>query len=183
MSSLRKKILLAGLLMVMVIFSAGYSYSQSSEGLSEEDIGLRNKSLYDEQEVQPAKGIYPTLTPGESKRFSRAFENSPPLIPHDLTGMLPISETNNMCKGCHMPEIAKGIGAIPVPKTHLMDMDTGRDLGGKLDGARFNCMQCHVPQVKLPTPVKNIFEGDFRSEKGKYSSDLADTLNEGVTAE
>jgi cytochrome c-type protein NapB len=165
------------------IMSAGYAFSQTSQSVTEEELGIRTKSLYSEEKVQPFKGEYSDKAPGESIRLERAFENSPPLIPHDLTGMLPIAESNNICESCHMPEVAKGLGAIPLPKTHFMDMKTGEDLGGKLDGKRYNCMQCHVPQVKLPTPVKNIFEGDFRDEKSKYNSNLADILNEGVAVE
>ena len=51
---------------------------------------------------------------------------------------------------------------------------TGEDLGGEISGQQFNCMQCHVQQVEIPAPVKNLFEGNFRDEKSKYSSDLAD---------
>ncbi len=164
---------------MLVVFS-GNAFSQSSGSMSEEEIGIRKKSLYSEEEVQPAKGVYPETSPGASKRFQRAFENSPPLIPHDLTGMLPIAEKNNMCTGCHMPMAAKSVGAVAIPKSHFVDMDTGKDLGETLDGNRYDCMQCHVPQVKMSAPVQNLFEGEFRDEKGKYSSNLADILNEGV---
>jgi cytochrome c-type protein NapB len=173
-------IITAFMIAVIMVISPGNSYSQAPEGVTEEELGIRKKSLYSEDEVQPAKGVYPDASPGKSKRFARAFENSPPLIPHDLTGMLPIAETNNMCMGCHMPMSAKSVGAVAIPRSHLIDMDTGKDLGGELDGERFNCMQCHVPQVKMPPAVKNLFEGEFRDEKGKYSSNLADILNEGI---
>ncbi len=172
---------------VVLVFSvsliAGCATSPKSESVSDEELGIRKQTLFSEQEVMPFKGVYPDVQPGESERFQRAFENSPPLIPHDLTGMLPIAVTNNMCKGCHMPEVAKGMGAIPVPRSHMMDLETGKDLGGELDGKRYNCMQCHVPQVTLPAPIKNMFEGDFRDERSKYNSNLADTLNEGVEAD
>jgi cytochrome c-type protein NapB len=153
------------------------------EELDEDELGIRKESLFSEEEGNPAHGEYPTAKPGASKRFRRAFENSPPLIPHDLTGMLPIVETNNSCVNCHMPKQARTIGAVPVPKSHLMDMDTGKDLGGELDGARYNCMQCHVPQVSIPEAVENMFTEEFRDKKSEYNSNLADTLNEGVEAE
>lgn len=175
-----RKRLLVGCIVAAMVVSSGYAFAQAPESVTEEEIGIRKKSLYSEEEVQPVEGIYPKLSPGESKRFARAFENSPPLIPHDLTGMLPIAETSNMCMGCHMPKAAGSVGAVAVPRSHLVDMDTGRDLGGELDGERYNCMQCHVPQVEIPEAVENVFEGEFRDEKGKYSSNLADILNEGV---
>ncbi|MDP2158213.1 MAG: nitrate reductase cytochrome c-type subunit [Nitrospirota bacterium] len=149
-------------------------------GKSEEEIGIRKESLYSEEKEKPDHGEYSKTEPGKSKRIERAFENSPPLIPHDLTGMLPVSETNNACLNCHMPEHAKALGATPLPKSHFVDMETGKDLKGSLDGKRYPCMQCHVPQVKIPETIKNTFKADFRSKKSKTSSSLLDTLNEGV---
>ncbi|HXX58913.1 MAG TPA: nitrate reductase cytochrome c-type subunit, partial [Thermodesulfovibrionales bacterium] len=146
-------------------------------------LGIRKESIYEEEKVRPEHGEYPQDAPGQSKKIKRTFENSPPLIPHDITGMLPIAETNNMCMSCHMPEYAKSMGATPIPRSHLTNLDTGEDLKGKLDGKRYNCMQCHVLQVNVQPPVKNLFKGEFRDKKGKESSNLLDILNEGVQAE
>lgn len=149
----------------------------------EDELGIRHETLYDEAKVKPMHGEYSTTEAGKSKPFGRAFENSPPLIPHDLTGMLPIAETNNSCLGCHMPEHAKALGATPLPKSHFFDIDTGKDLEGRLDNKRYPCMQCHVPQVNIPEPIKNTFKADYRTKKSMTSSSLLDTLNEGVRAE
>lgn len=151
--------------------------------MSEDEIGIRTEALTDEAAVLPAHGDYSTAQPGSSTPISRAFENSPPLVPHDLTGMLPIAETNNACLGCHMPETAAALGATPLPRSHFFDIDTGRDLGGTLDGKRFNCMQCHVPQVNIPAAIENTFKADFRSAETMTGSTLLKTLNEGVKAE
>jgi cytochrome c-type protein NapB len=97
--------------------------------------------------------------------------------------MLPVVETNNACLNCHMPEHAVALGATPIPKSHFYDIDTGKDLKGQLDGKRYPCMQCHVQQVNIPEAIKNTFKADFRSKKSKTSSNLLDTLNEGVKAE
>lgn len=153
------------------------------KAMSDEEIGIRHTALTDESKEMPAHGEYSTAQPGMSKPLGRAFENSPPLIPHDLTGMLPIAETNNACLGCHLPEHAAAMNATPLPRSHFFDIDTGKDLVGKLDGKRYNCMQCHVPQVNIPEAIKNTFEADFRSQKGKTSSNLLETLNEGVQAD
>jgi cytochrome c-type protein NapB len=151
---------------------------------SEDEIGLRQETtIYDETKAMPAHGEYSKDEAGKSKPLGRAFENSPPIIPHDLTGMLPIAETNNACLNCHMPEVASAVGATPMPKSHFYDIDTGKDLKGQMDGKRYNCMQCHVPQVNIPEAIKNTFRADFRSKKSKTSSNLLDTLNEGVKAE
>jgi len=72
------------------------------------------------------------------------------------------------------------MNATPLPRSHFVDMDTGKDLKGNLDGKRYPCMQCHVPQVEIPAPIRNTFKADFRNKKSKTSSDLIDSLNEGL---
>ena len=182
-----KKNLINTTILMPLIFSVaiGSVVAQAKEkAKSEDEMGFRQETtLSDETKAMPAHGEYGKAEPGKSKPLGRAFENSPPLIPHDLTGMLPIAETNNACLNCHMPEQAAALGATPMPRSHFFDMDTGKDLKGVLDGKRYPCMQCHVPQVNIPEAIKNTFKADFRSKKSKTSSNLLDTLNEGVKAE
>lgn len=185
MGTMRGKIRIT--LAVLCALALGTSFAAAGEkkprDRGEEEIGIRKETLYDETRVAPAHGEYHREEPGRSKRIERAFENSPPLIPHDLTGMLPIAETNNACLECHMPDSARSLNATPLPKSHFTDLDTGKDLGGKLDGKRYPCMQCHVPQVEIPEPVRNTFRADFRSKRSKTHSNLLDSLNEGVAVE
>ena len=175
------KVALAAVLVLSV--ASACAPAAQRKAMSEEEIGIRHVALTDEAREMPAHGEYGSAQPGTSVPLSRAFENSPPLIPHDLTGMLPIAETNNACLGCHMPEHATGLNATPLPRSHFFDIDTGKDLGGELDGKRYPCMQCHVPQVDIPEPIRNTFEADFRSADMKTRSNLLDNLNEGVKAE
>ena len=171
------------ILLLAGIFIAGSAFAQARTK-SEDEIGLRQETtVYDETKAMPAHGEYGKAEAGKSKLLGRAFENSPPLIPHDLTGMLPVVESNNACLNCHMPEHATALGATPLPKSHFFDIDTGKDLKGVLDGKRYPCMQCHVPQVNIPEAIKNTFKADFRTKKSKTSSNLLDTLNEGVKAD
>jgi len=174
-------LLTASILMIMIINGSAIFAGEKEK--SEEEIGIRKESIYDESGVNPKGGDYSKEEPGKSTKIERSFENSPPLIPHDLSGMLPIAETNNMCLGCHMPDAATRASATPMPKSHFMDIETGKDLKGKLDGKRYNCMQCHVPQVNIPEPVENVFKGEFRHEQDKTRSSLLDSLNEGVKTE
>lgn len=185
MKAIFRKILIATAITTILAFStwpaAGGGRDQGEkEG---DESGIRKGSIYEEEKIESEHGEYSQTKPGQSKRIERAFENSPPLIPHDLTGMLPLAETNNACLNCHMPETARSIGATPMPRSHFFDMDTGKDLGGKLDGKRYFCLECHVPQVNLPEPIKNQFKADFRSKESRTSSNLLDSLNEGVKAE
>ena len=151
--------------------------------ITEEDLGIRKAPLSDEKDVRLEHGDYSQDSPGSSKKIERSFENSPPMISHDITGMLPISIEGNLCMGCHMPEEAVRSGATPIPRSHLMKLAKHEDLHGHLDHERFNCMECHVPQVQGPIPVDNTFKGGFKDKKSRLHSNLFDTLNEGVTAD
>ncbi len=170
---------------ITVFLFAGFgtlSYAHDRE-LSEEELGLRKSSVYSEEATEPIHGEIKKTGPGESKPIPRSFENSPPLIPHDITGMLPLAQTENMCLDCHMPDEAVSQGATPIPQSHFVDFDSGKKPGKKLDGDRYNCMQCHVIQTEVTPAVKNLFKGEFRDEKGRYRSNLIDILNEGIKEE
>lgn len=167
------------ILTVSIVLFILFSCSQKRI-YTEEELGLRHETLYDENAAAPVHGEPIAEEPGTSSKIERAFENSPPLIPHDITGMLPIAREDNMCIGCHEPDHASAAGATPIPKSHFTDLDTGKDLGNTLDGKRYNCMQCHVIQTTIAPPVKNLFKGEFRSENDRHRSHLLDTLNEGV---
>ncbi|MCK7501103.1 MAG: nitrate reductase cytochrome c-type subunit [Comamonadaceae bacterium] len=134
--------------------------------------------------MKPAHGEYPSTEPGKSRKIKRAFENSPALIPHDLTGMLPIAETNNMCLGCHMPEAARAINATPLPKVSTLSTWTrGRTWAPTLTGKGTTACSVMCPKVDIPEPIKNTFKPDFRKKKDMTSSSLLESLNEGVKAD
>ncbi len=183
--------------------------ASSAGTVSEESLGLRKTNLYTEAAGTVGEATkYGKAAPGTSKRFDRAYENAPPMIPHDVEGMLPIKIGNNACTGCHMPEVAKSMGATPIPPSHFTNYrpDTamkGNDVvkEGKVVGkdlintgdiklakvkklnhlynGRFNCSQCHAPQSTQKPLVKNTFTPDF-SANGSKRSNLVDTINEGV---
>ncbi|UCD34398.1 MAG: nitrate reductase cytochrome c-type subunit [Nitrospiraceae bacterium] len=183
-----RKFMAAGVLMVGLMLVAAFAHCASTDisgpkTYSDEELGIRKEPLSDEQTTYPAHGEPLKQEPGASTRFERSFENSPPLIPHDITGMLPLAQKGNVCLDCHMPAEAVTMGATPLPKSHFVDMDTGKDLDGKLDGDRFNCMQCHVIQTAISPPVANYFRGEFRDVEGHFRSNLMQILNEGVSAD
>ena len=177
--------------------ATGTSYSDA-------DLSLRKQDVTQENTVVPAKGDFKAAGAGESKVFERAYENAPPMISHDVDGMLPITRANNACLGCHAPEVAPAVKATPVPKTHLATfrpmteyVDGTFKKGGKavnntadikttitkksqVSFERYNCSQCHAPQANVAPIVANEFKPDFRAENGIARSNLIDTLNEGV---
>ena len=122
---------------------------------------------------------YSDSEPGESQLLERSYENSPPLIPHSLADLLPITTTRNDCLECHHPDAAEDFEATAMPPTHFYDYRRNRQLE---DGnpAMYNCTQCHVPQADAPELVKNRFQPLFRDDAGRHSSNLFDVRNEGV---
>ncbi len=179
--------------------------------VTEAALGLRKTDLYsEEKETTGDKADYTRPAPGSSTRFERAYVNAPPMIPHSVEGLLPITTKNNQCIGCHMPAEAKsmGLNATPIPVSHFTNyrpitvmegekvVKEGKVLGAvntsdvliaittkteKLYQGRFNCSQCHAPQSNTDTVVGNTFQGDFGEDDIlKSHSSLADAMNEGV---
>ncbi len=153
--------------------------SKAAPIVTEEELGLRDENLYSEEGVAPVKADFTRPAPGQAKTFERSYENAPPLIPHSVDGLLPITKANNACLGCHMPEVAPSVKATPIPPTHFMDFRTQKKLD-HLAQQRFNCSQCHVPQANVKPLVENKFSAGYRSGEEKKKSNLIDTLNEGV---
>jgi cytochrome c-type protein NapB len=87
--------------------------------VTEEALGLRKVDLYSEDSVTPEPTDYKRPAPGASTKFERAYVNAPPMIPHDVEGLLPITKDNNQCLGCHMPDQAKAMCATPIPASHF----------------------------------------------------------------
>lgn len=184
----------------------------SKKSMSEESLGLRKTDLYHEDNTTGDKADYDRPAPGASTKFERAFKDAPPMIPHSVEGLLPITKMNNQCLGCHLPEVASSVGSTPIPATHFtnyrpdttlkesMVLKEGQVLGvtmantsdivvadakkgDTLYQGRFNCTQCHAPQSKSKTAVANTFRPDFANKGDKEHSSLADAMNEGIDYE
>ncbi|MFC2750241.1 nitrate reductase cytochrome c-type subunit [uncultured Campylobacter sp.] len=152
------------------------------DGKDAKDLNILRAAndVIDEDDIKLADINWTKPAAGESKRYDRSFENAPPLIPHDLEGLIPITADNNMCVSCHMPEVAKDVGATPIPKSHLYSIRNKKDLEGKLSDDRFNCTTCHVPQANVEAKFKNNFKPEYRDANSSQHSNLLDVLNEGV---
>ena len=152
------------------------------DGKDAKDLNILRAAndVIDEDEIKLADINWTKPAAGESKRYDRSFENAPPMIPHDLEGLIPITADNNMCVTCHMPEVAKDVGATAIPKSHLYSIRNKKDLEGKLSDDRFNCTTCHVPQANVETKFKNNFKPEYRDANSSQHSNLLDVLNEGV---
>jgi cytochrome c-type protein NapB len=182
---------LAGLsVVVAMIFAAGCGAATSNvkanKVVDESQLGYSDAGT-------PPKVEYSKAAPGTSKRFQRSYENAPPLIPHNIEGLVPITLNRNACLDCHLPSVAKSVGATPIPPTHFKDFfkagkEKIKNLGNvkihmsKNDIApqRYNCVQCHVPQANAKPLVKNTFKPYFRKKENMHRSTLNDQLFEGA---
>ncbi len=156
--------------------------SSGEKTISPEELSYRKAPLTVNTEPPPIE--FPKAPPGQAKRFERAYENAPPLIPHSVEGLLPITKNNNACLGCHDPKVAKSVGATPISPTHFIDffqLIKGKVVKlNKLDPARWNCVQCHVPQANAKPLVKNTFKPDYRNPETKKKTILYKNVMEGV---
>ena len=179
-----------------ILFAAGCGAAQKAKVVHESELGYGDRGT-------PPPVEYSKAAPGTSKKFERSYQNAPPLIPHSIEGLVPITLNNNACLGCHMPSVAKSMGATPMPPTHFKDFffDTKKKLikqklyedvvaykarltlmAKKEDIApqRYNCVQCHVPQANAKPLVANTFKPDYKNPEAKHKSFLNQELMEGV---
>jgi cytochrome c-type protein NapB len=133
--------------------------------VTEEALGYRTADL--EDDVKSAKTIpdveYSKAPAGTSKKIPRAYDNAPPMIPHDVEGMLPIVKGNNACLGCHTPAVASSVNATPIPPTHFTNYrPTTEFKGDKL-----------IKEGKVVAPDGDIGNtGDIVIAKAKKLDDL-----------
>jgi cytochrome c-type protein NapB len=156
--------------------------------ISEDKLGLRKTTLYNE-DVKPHGTSYGKEYAGSGYKIKRAFQDAPPMIPHDVTGMIPVKINDNQCISCHDPVVAKDMGATPYPPSHMTNFRPqssyaikGENTSSetlshisikeekKLVGARFNCTQCHAPQDTGVLAVPNNFKPDYIDPDGASKS-------------
>lgn len=132
------------------------------EGIADTDLGLSKTSVFDTPAPTPAhlKGG----APGSNEPLPRVTPEAPPLIPHSLDGLVPITLDSNACLGCHhAPDRigqapAKGVPTA-IPESHYTDWRAGTPPDtSQIEGARYACTMCHVPQTDAPLLVENSAE-------------------------
>jgi cytochrome c-type protein NapB len=152
--------------------------------VSELTLGLRQTDLYSEKsETAPVKTDYSRPAPGQSTRFERAYVNAPPMIPHSVDGLLPITQNNNQCLGCHMPDAAKAMGATPIPTSHFTNyrpttvykngelVKEGKTVGMK--GQLGNVSDIKLAKVKK---LNHLYQGRFNCSQCHAPQSKVDTV-------
>jgi cytochrome c-type protein NapB len=129
--------------------------------VSDAEIGLEKSSVF--ADPDPIVAAAAGAQPGTNEPSGGYFSGSPPVIPHAVDGMLPITAANNMCLACHDApdrigeEKAAGV-ATAIPTSHYTDLR--RDPGtvtANLIGARYSCTQCHAAQTDAKPLVRNTY--------------------------
>jgi len=169
--------------------------NDSAKLVSAESLGYGSVSLNDDAAVATPEIKYSSAQPGQSKRIKRAFQDAPPMIPHSVEGMLPITKTNNQCITCHVDSAPYDKTIPSVPVSHFTNFRPTGSYAVKgantsseklahvsikklnhLYQGRYNCSQCHAPQatnVKLITNSK--FQPEYTSKDGAFKSSWDDT--------
>jgi cytochrome c-type protein NapB len=116
-------------------------------------------------EKSPVTGVpapkafeYVTKDPGDGKVLPRPFDAAPPLIPHTVDGLLPITRADNGCLTCHAVDKAEPGGPVPIPASHYVDMRNAPTVKrAEIAGSRYVCTACHVPQSDAKPLAGNLF--------------------------
>jgi len=144
----------------IILVISGIAIAQAEKSINDKDLGLSKTSVFEVPTPEPFD--YNEAFPGTSKILPRAYLGAPPQIPHTIEMFTPVTAANNACLACHdKPDLIgkKAAGQpTPAPLSHYTDLRRKPDkVGNKLSGARFLCIQCHVPQGKVKPLVGNTF--------------------------
>jgi len=156
-----KKLLISSALIAGFIFAGCQATNTTSNTVSNKEVkvtGIREANLNADSQNLPELKLNTTQPiPGKVKAQPAAFSDAPPMIPHSVEGMVPITKNNNMCLNCHMPQAAKSMGVTAIPESHFVDNFANGKKAPKLAGSRFNCTLCHAPQAMVDPVIENKF--------------------------
>lgn len=131
--------------------------------LDDSKMGLAG-SVFDTPD--PLRFSYSSTDPDKADTtLPVAFSDAPPQISHSIDTVTPITLVKNKCLKCHDDQGLWKKGekkdkdeASAMPASHYTDLRRAPgDVGKKLTGTRYFCIQCHVPQAE----VKPLVENDF----------------------
>ena len=140
----------------LVFAAAG---AAAGDAIDELNMGLSKTSVFDTP--TPDTYAYSDAKPGWNDPLPRAWENAPPQIPHGVDEFLPVVAADNQCLDCH--DVPKYLdqpknmdrsvkSKSPMSRDHYATAELE-----DVDGARFNCTQCHVPQSNAAPLVESTY--------------------------
>ena len=133
--------------------------ADDSKAIDELNMGLSKTSVFDTP--TPKVYTYSDAKPGYNDRFAKAWKELPPGIPHRVDEYLPVLLEENQCLDCHdKPKYIdrpKNEDRTIKNKSPMSRNHYATEALEELAGARYNCMQCHVPQSNAAPLVENTF--------------------------
>ena len=181
---------LGKLTLAITLATSIFMASNNTKIIDADPIGLRKVELLSEDKAAPSETKYGTSAPMSGYKIERAYQNAPPMIPHDVEGLMEITPDNNACIGCHEAAVAPSMNATPIPKSHYINFRPKDKLEGDnfvkgadnmknevsikpidtISSARFNCTACHAPQSTGELAVENTFKPTYTRKDGKEKS-------------
>ncbi len=143
----------------LLALSVALSGTVSADAIEDLNLGLSKTSVFDTPTPEPY--VYGKIKAGKSTNHERYWSGQPPIIPHVVEKYLPITASKNKCLKCHEePElIGQNSDESPMPKSHYRDTRSDSDaMTDEVRGARYTCVQCHVPQTGAAPLVANTLE-------------------------
>ena len=132
-----------GIAVALVIALAGWAASA-------EDV--RSLRGVDANQPDTAPPVYHIV---EGVKLERAYRQQPPLVPH-LTDKYEVDLKVNQCLRCHEWPYSDQERAPKISDAHYLDRDGVRQ--DSVNGNRYFCKQCHVPQLDAKPLVANRFQ-------------------------
>jgi cytochrome c-type protein NapB len=152
-----KKLLISSAILAGFLFAGCQQTATNNKPVKV--TGIREANLNaDSQNLPDLKLNTTQAIPGKVKAQPASFSDAPPMIPHSVEGMVPITKANNMCLNCHTPANAKAMKVTAIPASHFEDNFKNGKKSGKLAGSRYNCTLCHAPQAMVDPVIENKFE-------------------------
>ena len=187
-----------GKLTLAITLAASILVAANTKTIDDDSIGLRKVELLSEDKAAPSETKYGTSAPMSGYKIDRAYQNAPPMIPHDVEGLLEITPDNNACIGCHEAAVAPTMNATPIPPSHYTNFRPKAKLEGDnfikgvddmknetsikrmevISSARFNCTACHAPQSTGELAVENTFKPTFTRKDGKSKSTWNEVMDD-----
>jgi len=156
-----KKLIISSLAVAAIFIGCNQAQTNNNQ-VSQKKVevtGIRKASLNKgSQNLPELKYNSQAPVPGQVKPYEKSFVTAPPMIPHNIDGMTPITIKNNQCLMCHMPQNAKAMGVTAIPHDHFVDNFEGNKKRSRIAGSRYNCTTCHAPQAQLDPVVENKFK-------------------------
>lgn len=123
----------------------------------DQSLGLSKTSVFDVP--APPKFKDEDSSPGEKPVLKRINREFPPMIPHGIADLLPITRASNLCLDCHDTQAKRKAGEpTPIPASHYVDLRRAPEgKGAKPAGTRHYCTACHVPQTDAKPLVGSAY--------------------------